>query len=1046
MDKVNNSGFSKLSHNDSNANSNLNNNINTFREKKMHEIKNQKLKFTNNLFRIYEGEINENKSEDVSKKIILLEFKFLNFDRIHEVIINIKNSKCESGLKRLGYVYIKEDLVFYLVYELGKSVIFEVNKMRPYNKKVIKMFIFKNLLTHVENQLKSNNKIGIMHPNLIVFTPGKDFPFNFLDLCFDEVLKTVDLEFNFHLINYFGHFSFEDLTENNIEFKMKKSSKMMVVKNPIDDMKYFKSDKLSLLAILAYLFSNLSTNVEDVSYDTVLNELQQDFFNEDNEFRYIGAIILTGDDDIKNYIKKYLRSSKDSTISKSDYLEMKTSFSEIMKKVMETNSTCTCRDCEDKIGGDDTFSKDKEINTICLDVLCKFHLKKHKDNFNCVEIQEFEKEKNNEKSQSNQNSISNNSSLIMNKIKNIKERTQKIPKLEVKKIVDYFDSSIKGVFDSINGQQTKIEKMIEQREIRLNDILYYVNNLLDDRNEKSHEKMTEEIRTFDNKVQEIFNNINKREESLIKKYNKEKENEERINVISSKGGSTKKVEEVKTDEKEAIKKKKEVLEKKKELKRQIEKFTSEQIVSTKDELDATNQEINNKITEYQKFLQMSVEMKNAINYNNTVTYSLDSILKRANEYIEELVKFTDKKVYSRDYGTELLKSDNDFTNSVNDLLTNIITLYNNSDIEHLRNDDNLLEEFSGTNDYHKYVCCLDLNNKDQTKSQKTNKWSIKNKALNVIRLYNYDHSIKDVNFNKGFIVPIDFQTPLVDDFRNEYPFSHTQCVLEFCRWLNLKTRLIVTGGIVKDSNNTRSRVSYFIDYRGVIDVINENIGKAEKDEDEKEDKADNPNSVCVTFIEPMIYPRDNHSICKINDFSVIVVGGSQTDTCEVYNILTGKWEKQKSLNKIRFCGTLFLHNEIDLYLIYGLEEIEYNGQIHKVFSDKIEKLEVFCEDNTDDTWEYVNFTQVNFKIDKLCLSSMVPLSSNEIYLVGGKLPGDNEYTEKTYRFNFDTKEIFFDGKMLHSKICFLESNFLKISDNEFALFSTDFKFIKLKKA
>ena len=202
-------------------------------------------------------------------------------------------------------------------------------------------------------------------------------------------------------------------------------------------------------------------------------------------------------------------------------------------------------------------------------------------------------------------------------------------------------------------------------------------------------------------------------------------------------------------------------------------------------------------------------------------------------------------------------------------------------------------------------------------------------------------------------------------------------------------------------------------------------------------------SADVTFLEPMLHPRDNHSCVKVNDFYIMVVGGSKTPTCEMFNMLTERWQPKKSLQKIRFCATLFLHNNIDLYLIYGQEEPNKSGQ--KIFSSKVEKYELFEKDeNLNKEWEYIDFEQVNFKIDRLCLSSIVKMNTNEILIVGGSFMGGNGNSQNLYKIDFDTKKILFDGRVLKTKVCFNESNFLQISDVEFALYSQDMKFIKLK--
>ena len=72
----------------------------------------------------------------------------------------------------------------------------------------------------------------------------------------------------------------------------------------------------------------------------------------------------------------------------------------------------------------------------------------------------------------------------------------------------------------------------------------------------------------------------------------------------------------------------------------------------------------------------------------------------------------------------------------------------------------------------------------------------------------------------------------------------------------------------------------------------------------------------VTSLPKMNEPRDSHAMIAVDNYYLICVGGRVTKTCEKYNFLTNLWVNLPDLNQVRYFGSLFLHNGINLYYIF----------------------------------------------------------------------------------------------------------------------------------
>ena len=134
-----------------------------------------------------------------------------------------------------------------------------------------------------------------------------------------------------------------------------------------------------------------------------------------------------------------------------------------------------------------------------------------------------------------------------------------------------------------------------------------------------------------------------------------------------------------------------------------------------------------------------------------------------------------------------------------------------------------------------------------------------------------------------------------------------------------------------------------------------------------------------------------------------------------------------------------LFNNINIYVFFGLISPP-RTKFDLNFNQDIYRLKLPASNNPDDKWEKISF--VGEKIS-LCLNSLLNVNETEIYIIGGRSQGDN-FSNNSYRFEPFTKNLTQNNVNLGKKLCFLESNFLKIPEEEYALYSSDFHFVKFK--
>jgi hypothetical protein len=431
----------------------------------INRIKNKLQIYTCNVFKIFEAEYQEDDNSTNMIPIYGVKLKFLDNDaKIENIVKNIENNNdkisklSHNGLDRLGYYYNHESNDLHLFYMKHKYKIFEINIFLEslWNKqyKLNKLHLFNDLVKSVLECHENHTKVSLIHPNLIFY--NKDV--KFCDILFDEIIETVDKIKYFNISKYFGFFDLDliDQIKNNL------------MSDEELELLYLKTDVIQLCLILAMLFTTVTTNRREkyvgTTFDEMLVELQNDFFTQAKEFKFINNI---GDYEIKKFLKDNFTFNFTELPSIHQFAHK---FKNIYNKEL---SNIPCSDCKN-VG---TKHKKNVIYT-CHEVVCDQCLPNHKCSENVAN-------KRNEKYET-----------LVSQTNRLKEVAEKLPQTEKKHISKYFETCLNDVFWNIDDEQNKIQKLIKLQEDRINGITSYINILLNEKNEETSNGLIRRIEDY----------------------------------------------------------------------------------------------------------------------------------------------------------------------------------------------------------------------------------------------------------------------------------------------------------------------------------------------------------------------------------------------------------------------------------------------------------------------------------------------------------------------------------------------------------------------
>jgi hypothetical protein len=209
-------------------------------------------------------------------------------------------------------------------------------------------------------------------------------------------------------------------------------------------------------------------------------------------------------------------------------------------------------------------------------------------------------------------------------------------------------------------------------------------------------------------------------------------------------------------------------------------------------------------------------------------------------------------------------------------------------------------------------------------------------------------------------------------------------------WVNSNGKLYMTGGLV---NGTP--IPNFL----VYDVFANNISR----------------------LSDMTTARDNHSMLLHDNF-IYVVGGSDTNTCEKYNLQTSAWIKLNSLQSGATQRSILLVKNNFLYAFFGILAGEY--------VDHIERLNL---KNLKSKWEYVSYKNPDNIDLKMIGSGIIEIGDSEIYMFGGKTKDEVKNTAISYDFKDNTFRKL--DLALEDGTYFMESKLLRFGNDTYGQFN-----------
>ena len=187
-----------------------------------------------------------------------------------------------------------------------------------------------------------------------------------------------------------------------------------------------------------------------------------------------------------------------------------------------------------------------------------------------------------------------------------------------------------------------------------------------------------------------------------------------------------------------------------------------------------------------------------------------------------------------------------------------------------------------------------------------------------------------------------------------------------CRSVLIKDRLYITGGVDKENKQIKICYVYYI-------KTNE-----------------------LKSMPEMINPRAYHSIEFIDYFkSIIVIGGENNKTCELYDMYNSKWRNLPELNFPRAHSCIYLDRfNNNLYSLFGI--VGSISEKNNNYTDIIECLELKKMALGWGKVNYNNKTEMDFKT---CLCRIFPINYDMILVYGASSVRENKKKSAIFVIN-----------------------------------------------
>ena len=175
----------------------------------------------------------------------------------------------------------------------------------------------------------------------------------------------------------------------------------------------------------------------------------------------------------------------------------------------------------------------------------------------------------------------------------------------------------------------------------------------------------------------------------------------------------------------------------------------------------------------------------------------------------------------------------------------------------------------------------------------------------------------------------------------------------------------------------------------------------------------------------MLYSHWNHSMIS-NDNYIFVIGGYNSNKCEVFNTRTSKWEEMSDLNSPQRQRAILAIYDNYLYAFMGCTQLG--------ILDTVERINI--KDLKNSKWENIkvkNPLNINIKF----YGAGVYCLNGELFFVAGKKGlgnNDDDYKKEICSFKFDTGEFLTDGIYFNENLEFIENQFHHLNDSNIGNF------------
>ena len=174
-------------------------------------------------------------------------------------------------------------------------------------------------------------------------------------------------------------------------------------------------------------------------------------------------------------------------------------------------------------------------------------------------------------------------------------------------------------------------------------------------------------------------------------------------------------------------------------------------------------------------------------------------------------------------------------------------------------------------------------------------------------------------------------------------------------------------------------------------------------------------------IENMNCQRAYHSIEFLESFDcLIVIGGQNNKTCEIYDLFTKKWIRIPDLNYCTANTNIYFDKfSSDIYAIFGMI-----GSITNTKNNNIDIIEVIELNDINSGWFKVDYYKSNNLNLREEIVQIAPFTRDKLLIYGAK---NNRFGNKLYAlFLMDKNEIVIADENIRDEIKKEENKILKI--------------------